>query len=174
MNNHANKTCRKRKRESSHAKQCNDGSNHEFFFMLRNNDVSDIQEIDASAFLVHFCWILVDTGATYHVVNYDSGFISVDEHFNPENHYIELANGSKTCNLALKKGTVEISWQHAYLPPIHDRNLYLAKRWYRRVMLHNSGVQDYVDNHTHNEPTHTDQELIFKQATRKVILNQYK
>ena len=38
--------------------------------------------------------------------------------------------------------------QHAYLPPIHDRNLYLAKRWYRRAMQHNRGVQDYIDNHT--------------------------
>ena len=45
--------------------------------------------------------------------------------------------------------------QHAYLPPIHARNLYLAKRWYRRAMLHNSGVQDYVDNHTHNDRTRT-------------------
>ena len=45
--------------------------------------------------------------------------------------------------------------QHAYLPPIHDRNLYLAKRWYRHAMLHNSGVQDYVGNPTHNERTHT-------------------
>ena len=36
--------------------------------------------------------------------------------------------------------------QHAYLPPIHDRNLYLAKRWYRRVMQHNRGVQDYIDS----------------------------
>ena len=60
--------------------------------------------------------------------------------------------------------------QHAYLPPIHDRNLYLAKRWYRHVMLHNSGVQDYVDNHTQRSHTYrqpqyttqTDQELIFK------------
>ena len=60
--------------------------------------------------------------------------------------------------------------QHAYLPPIHGRNLYLAKRWYRRAMLHASGVQDYVDNHTqrartHRQPqytTRTDQELIFK------------
>ena len=58
--------------------------------------MSDIQEIDASAFLV-------DTGATCHIVNYDSGFISVDEHFNPENHYIELADGSKTCNLGFEK-----------------------------------------------------------------------
>ena len=41
--------------------------------------------------------------------------------------------------------------QHAYLPPIHDRNLYLAKRWYRRAMQHNRGVQDYIDNHTHDK-----------------------
>ena len=45
--------------------------------------------------------------------------------------------------------------QHAYLPPIHGRNLYLAKRWYKRALLHNSGVHDYVDNHTHNKRTHT-------------------
>ena len=31
--------------------------------------------------------------------------------------------------------------QHAYLPPIHDRNLYLAKRWYGRAMQHNHGYR---------------------------------
>ena len=41
--------------------------------------------------------------------------------------------------------------QHAYLPSIHDRNPYLAKRWYRRAMQHNRGVQDYIDNHTHDK-----------------------
>ena len=41
--------------------------------------------------------------------------------------------------------------QRAYLPPIHDRNLYLAKRWYRRVMQHNRGVQDHIDNHTRDK-----------------------
>ena len=40
--------------------------------------------------------------------------------------------------------------RHAYLPPIHDRNLFLAKRWYRRAMQHNRGVQDNIDNHTHD------------------------
>ena len=29
--------------------------------------------------------------------------------------------------------------QHAYLRPIHDRNMHLAKRWYRRAMQHNCG-----------------------------------
>ena len=32
--------------------------------------------------------------------------------------------------------------QHAYIPPIHDRYLYLTKRWYRRVMQQKRGVQD--------------------------------
>ena len=50
--------------------------------------------------------------------------------------------------------------QHAYLPPIHDRNLYLAKRWYRRAMQHNRGVQDYIDNHTHDSSRNTPLELI--------------
>ena len=75
-------------------------------------------------------------------------------------------------------------WQHAYLPPIHDRNLYLAKRWYRRAMLHNSGVQDYVDNHTHNKRKHTGSRnnhsnwsginLQVGKPQEKVILNQNK
>ena len=42
-------------------------------------------------------------------------------------------------------------WQHVYLPPIHDRNLYLVRHWYRHAMQHNRGVQDYIDNHTHDK-----------------------
>ena len=42
-------------------------------------------------------------------------------------------------------------WQHAYLPPIHDKNLYLVKCWYMHAMQHNRGVQDYIDNHTHDK-----------------------
>ena len=67
--------------------------------------------------------------------------------------------------------------QHAYLPPIHGRNLYLAKRWYRRAMQQNRGVQDYIDNHTHDNRNirfsrDTPLELIrnkssSRQATRK-------
>ena len=40
--------------------------------------------------------------------------------------------------------------QHAYHPSIHDGNLYLAKRWYRRAMQHIRGVEDYIDNHTND------------------------
>ena len=47
--------------------------------------------------------------------------------------------------------SIHNDWQHAYLPPNHDRNLYLAKRWYMRAMQHNRGAQDYIDNHIHNK-----------------------
>ena len=41
--------------------------------------------------------------------------------------------------------------QQAFIPPIHDRNIHLAKRWYIRMMQHSCRVQDYIDNHTHNK-----------------------
>ena len=37
-----------------------------------------------------------------------------------------------------------------HISAIHDRSLYLAKRWYRRAMQHNREVQDYIDNHTND------------------------
>ena len=61
--------------------------------------------------------------------------------------------------------------QHAYLPPIHDRNMYLAKRWYRRAMQHNRGGtglhrQSHSQQTQHSQQpqytTWTDQELIIK------------
>jgi hypothetical protein len=39
--------------------------------------------------------LLVDTGATSHIVNDKSKFISFDEDFDPNAHIIELADGSK-------------------------------------------------------------------------------
>ena len=36
---------------------------------------------------------LVDCGATTNFVNYDSDFISIDDNFNPEENFIELADG---------------------------------------------------------------------------------
>lgn len=49
---------------------------------------------------------LVDCGATTNFVNYDSDFISIDDNFNPEENFIELADGYWLSNLAKKKGTV--------------------------------------------------------------------
>ena len=39
--------------------------------------------------------LLVDTGATSHIINDSSKFVSFDNNFNPNSHFIELADGSK-------------------------------------------------------------------------------
>ena len=51
----------------------------------------------------------MDCGATTHIVNKDINFVSIDPSFKPENHYIELADGSRSNNIAKKRGTVQIS-----------------------------------------------------------------
>ena len=49
---------------------------------------------------------LVDCGATTHIVNKDENFIDIDSTFNPEDHYVELADGTRSNNVAKKRGTV--------------------------------------------------------------------
>ncbi len=51
--------------------------------------------------------LLVDCGATTHIINDESKFVSFEKSFNPEEHYIELADGSRTNNVAVKKGTAK-------------------------------------------------------------------
>ena len=55
------------------------------------------------------CSFLVDSGCTSHIVIKDSGFIDFDDTFEPENHFIELADGRKSNNVALKRGSVKIN-----------------------------------------------------------------
>ncbi|XP_063857145.1 uncharacterized protein LOC135098678 [Scylla paramamosain] len=48
--------------------------------------------------------LMVDCGATTHIINDDSKFVCFDKQFDPERHFIELADGSRTNNLVKKKG----------------------------------------------------------------------
>ena len=51
--------------------------------------------------------LLVDTGATSHIINDSSKFVSFDNNFNPNSHLIELADGSKA-NVVLGKGNAMV------------------------------------------------------------------
>ena len=53
--------------------------------------------------------LLVDSGATIHVVNDESKFISFQNSFNPSDHTIELADGSRSTNIAKGMGDAEVS-----------------------------------------------------------------
>lgn len=52
--------------------------------------------------------MLVDSGATSHILTSDEHFVSYDKSFDPDNHVIELANGEKSTNSALKRGKAEV------------------------------------------------------------------
>ena len=52
--------------------------------------------------------IMVDTGATSHIIRDIERLKNFDDSFQPNNHFIELADGSKTNGVALKRGDAEI------------------------------------------------------------------
>ena len=52
--------------------------------------------------------MLVDSGASSHIVTDDSRFCSIDIDFKPQNHFVELADGTKHNEFALKRGTIEV------------------------------------------------------------------
>ena len=51
---------------------------------------------------------MVDTGATSHIIRDIERFKNFDDSFQPDNHFIELADGTKTNGVALKRGDAEI------------------------------------------------------------------
>ncbi|PIK57781.1 hypothetical protein BSL78_05307 [Apostichopus japonicus] len=53
--------------------------------------------------------LLVDCGATTHIINDESKFVRFEDNFNPSDHYIELADGSRNNNVAIKRGDAQIS-----------------------------------------------------------------
>ncbi|KAK3784574.1 hypothetical protein RRG08_003382 [Elysia crispata] len=57
---------------------------------------------------VNLTKLLVDSGASVHIVNDKSKFRRFSENFKPSDHVIELADGSRNRNLALGQGEVEM------------------------------------------------------------------
>ena len=53
--------------------------------------------------------LLVNCGVTTHIIDDESKFSKFDDKFTPEKHYIELADGTRFNNVALKRGDVEIT-----------------------------------------------------------------
>ena len=92
---------------SNHIQVHNDNeTDHDFIFYTdenledENNGNVKKKEMDDT--------LLVDCGATSHIVNDITKFISFDEDFNSSKHSIELADGKISNNLAEKRGTVQV------------------------------------------------------------------
>ena len=98
---HTDSTCRsKSKANKDKVKVVSTIDEPEFVFKtdIGSHDVSSVPSDS----------LLVDCGATAHIVTDKSKFTSFDESFRPDKHYIELANGTKSNNIALARGDVAV------------------------------------------------------------------
>ena len=80
--------------------------------------------------------LLVDCGATARIVNTDENFSNDDPTFNSAEHYIELADGSRKNNVAVKRGTAvvflraqngqlhEVKLENALYIPTYPQNIF--------------------------------------------------
>lgn len=123
---HTDNVCRKQQKHSSkyaaNSTANDDGdSKHSYSFHVSDSDNMFLSPEGNEKFLV-------DCRATTHIVNKDTYFVEINKSFEPEEHYIELANGSKSNNLARKKGTVLISLQtiEGKLAKVKLKNVFLC------------------------------------------------
>ena len=86
---------------------CDTPDAHSFLFKIGDvhSFVFNVGELDSSKSVIgENAGLLVDCGATTHIVNDESKFIRFDENFDPAHHFLELADGSRSNNLATRKG----------------------------------------------------------------------
>ena len=89
-----------------------DSENHSFAFgvsnLLSNND-NNLSSVNSVSYP-----LLVDCGATVHIVNDESKFIKFDKIFDTSTHMIQLADGSTQSDIVQEKGDVSILLQDKY------------------------------------------------------------
>ena len=82
---------------------------HSFMFKASANE--GLIELDSCNKVEHTSKcnnLLVDCGATSHIIKDSSKFMKFDSDFNPFNHFIELADGSRTGGVAHGRGAASV------------------------------------------------------------------
>ena len=102
---HKDANCRRRGGRRDDVKQAVDeedhGDHHTFAFKVGQVD-SD------SGGVLKQRGLMVDTGATSHIVTDEGKFQSFDEQFEPRKHVLELADGVRASGIALKRGAAKV------------------------------------------------------------------
>ena len=96
---HRNATCRRRMGDD--AKQAIDAeeeNEHGYAFKISERQLNGSRQRG----------LMVDTGATSHIITDIEKFKNFDNTFQPEKHVLELADGTRTCGVASKRGDAEI------------------------------------------------------------------
>lgn len=93
---HKDANCiRKRRDNVKHATEVED---HTFAFKMNDCHTSELKQKG----------LIIDTGATSHMVTDIKKFKEFDETLKPEKHIVELASGAKASGVALKRGAAEV------------------------------------------------------------------
>ena len=100
----SDKVCHKLKDRDKVKKAVDDDAEHSFTFKISDDEI--YLAVDNETFSV-------DCGATTHIVNKDENLTYVNPSFKPEEHFMELADGTRANNVAKKRGTVAISMRTA-------------------------------------------------------------
>ena len=98
--NHTDRTCRRKKGASKDSSRYvnsdvngDSGGCHSFVFLSTEETPNNPKNT-----------LLVDCGATAHIITDQSYFVGYDRNFQKANHFIELADGTRSNNVALKRG----------------------------------------------------------------------
>lgn len=97
---HRDANCRRRGRDN--VKQAVDEEDHTFAFKVGQVDDAPVGGLKKRG-------LMVDTGATSHIVTDMAQFRSFDPGFKPQKHILELADGERTSGIALKRGLANVS-----------------------------------------------------------------
>ena len=96
---HMSKDCLKPKKEKQRTDNAAAKAVNDFNFKLSENGNTNFP---GNAFLV-------DCGATSHIITDEKLFVSFDDSFNSDTHYVELADGTRHSGMAKKRGTALIT-----------------------------------------------------------------
>ena len=97
-NSHETEDCRKNRFSNVKKISSDQGNNDGHSFIFKINELYGNYDFFMKNNL------LVDTGATAHIVTDEKNFTAYDSNFRPETHIIELADGSRHSGMATKKG----------------------------------------------------------------------
>lgn len=113
---HTDETCRRKSKPKEDS-------------VKQNTDIQDKDKEDEQTFVfkvsqkvppenIRKNGLMVDCGATSHIITQEDKFTRFDEFFNPNKHYMELADGTRRNKVALKRGDAEVLLQDIEGKPV--------------------------------------------------------
>lgn len=95
---HKDSTCRRRKNDDVKLATEADDEEHGFAFKMNDSQIKGLRPRG----------LMVDTGSTSHIITDIKKFKNFDNAFQPEKHFLELADGTRTSGVAMKRGDAEV------------------------------------------------------------------